>query len=158
MHAGAFWSYHRRLVDAVGVWLGEVKMPSQVLLLHWTEANRSPERSAASSHPPTPSSPHKPLLRITVLFFFFFFFFFVIYEQIALQSTLWIYADSSWDQFNSGWGGWGEKKRKKKKKKPWLPLSHYMVNLQRMRRRHASQQKAPDLWKAAIYMHMVSVS
>lgn len=54
--------------------------------------------------------------------------------------------------------GGEKKKRKKKKKKPWLPLSHYMVNLQRMRRRHASQQKAPDLWKAAIYMHMVSVS
>lgn len=102
IHAGTFWSYHRRLVDAVGVWLDEVKMPSQVLLLQWTEANRSPERSAISSHPPTPSSLHKPLLRITALF--------VIYEQIALQSTLWIYADSSWDQFNSGWGGWKKKK------------------------------------------------
>ena len=41
----------------------------------------------------------------------------MIYEQIALQSTLWIYADSSWDQFNSGWGGWGEKKKKKEKEK-----------------------------------------
>lgn len=102
IHAVTFWSYHRRLVDAVGVWLDEVKMPSQVLLLQWTEANRSPERSAISSHPPTPSSLHKPLLRITALF--------VIYEQIALQSTLWIYADSSWDQFNSGWGGWKKKK------------------------------------------------
>lgn len=102
IHAVTFWSYHRRLVDAVGVWLDEVKMHSQVLLLQWTEANRSPERSAISSHPPTPSSLHKPLLRITALF--------VIYEQIALQSTLWIYADSSWDQFNSGWGGWKKKK------------------------------------------------
>ena len=102
IHTGTFWSYHRRLVDAVGVWLDEVKMASQVLLLQWTEANRSPERSAISSHPPTPSSLHKPPLRITALF--------VIYEQIALQSTLWIYADSSWDQFNSGWGGWKKKK------------------------------------------------
>lgn len=51
--------------------------------------------------PPTHPSLHKPPLRIIALF--------VIYEQIALQSTSWIYADSSWDQFNSGWGR-GEKK------------------------------------------------
>lgn len=34
---------------------------------------------------------------------------FVIYEHIALSSTLWIYADSLWDQFNSSWGMRGEK-------------------------------------------------